>query len=414
MSVVFLVALGSGLIGIMVGKYRVWPYQTVQTLHGHLTTLWATGKWERDGRLVEAPEEAARQRVTVHDPAGWMPGYRAIMGWDAGEDAHRIWLLDPAGEIVHVWPVDYHRIDPDGPLGGRDDPHGMAVLDDGSVLVNFDFGDALARIDACGEPIWVQPGVFHHIIEPAGDGTFWTWLGEGSAHGHRQHLVNFDGETGRILQKLDLVEDYIEGEPELAAIFGLPHDFAFQANGGDPKDPSVDIFHPNDIEPLSEERAAAFPSFEAGDLLASFRTIDLVAVLDPDDKTVKWWRRGPWRQQHDPDFGDDGRIVVYSNNPTMGQSTLIALDPESDDVELAFLDQDLDFFSPFMGLHHSLPNDTRMVVIPYEGRVLETTWQGEVTFEFNNVFTDDYNGHVANALWLPVDHFEALPVCPAR
>jgi hypothetical protein len=55
-----------------------------------------------------------------------------------------------------------------------------------------------------------------------------------------------------------------------------------------------------------------------------------------------------------------------------------------------------------------------MIVVVTEGRVLETTWQGEVTFEFNNTFSDDFNGRVVNAVWLPVDHFDAEPVCPKQ
>ena len=368
--------------------------------------------WERDGRIVRAPEGASRERVTIHDRDAWMRGYRAIMGWDQASGRYLIWLLDPEGEAIHTWPIDYRRIDPDGPLNGRDDPHGMQVLSDGSVLVNFDYGDALARIDPCGDPIWVQPGVFHHLIEAADDGTFWTWLGEGSAISPRQHLVNFDPETGEILTRLDLVDDFLSHTPDAAAIFGLPRDFEINGHGSGSHDPENDIFHPNDVEPLSAERSRSFPDFRPGDLLVSFRNLDLVAVLDPVEKSIRWWRRGPWRLQHDPDFGDDGRIVVFSNNREMGRSTLVALDPEDDEIDLAFMRENLSFFSAFQGLHQDLPNDTRLVVVPSEGRVIEATWEGDLAFEFNNVFSADHNGRVVNAAWLPPDHFATLPTCP--
>jgi hypothetical protein len=252
------------------------------------------------------------------------------------------------------------------------------------------------------------------MIEAGEDGTFWTWQGPGSAIGHDQHLVNFDGATGKILKKLSLIDDFLDRTPAMRAIFGVPPGFEFKEDGSASHDLADDLFHPNDIEPLSPERAAKFPAFRAGDLMVSFRILDLVAVLDPVEKSVKWWRRGPWRRQHDPDFDDDGRIVVFSNNYQMGRSTLIAVDPATDEIEVAFMGRDLAFYTPLHGLHQGLPNDTRLLVIAMEGRVIETTWDGDVIFEFNNTYSDGFNARVVNAVWLPVDYFDELPSCASQ
>ena len=100
----------------------------------------------------------------------------------------------------------------------------------------------------------------------------------------------------------------------LSFIFGIRSDYPFQRFKDNPTgDVGEDIFHPNDLDVLTAELAPAFPMFEAGDLLLSFRTPSLVVVLGADDHRVNWYQNGPWQFQHDPDFTADGTISVYSN-----------------------------------------------------------------------------------------------------
>ena len=80
---------------------------------------------------------------------------------------------DGKGEL-HYWPVAYERIDPDGKDPENVFLHGLEVLPDGSLIVNFDKGNALARIDACGNVLWSLLGRFHHAVSRAYDGTIWT------------------------------------------------------------------------------------------------------------------------------------------------------------------------------------------------------------------------------------------------
>ena len=106
----------------------------------------------------------------VHRPELFEAGYRVIMGWNG--ESYGIWLIDPDGQDAHYWPINYQALDPDG--ASTQEPHGMKVLEDASILANFDAGEALARLDACGRPIWVKRGIYHHSIDRADDGSFWT------------------------------------------------------------------------------------------------------------------------------------------------------------------------------------------------------------------------------------------------
>ena len=160
--------------------------------------------------------------------------------------------------------------------------------------------------------------------------------------------------------------------------------------------------------------AAKYPNFRPGDLLVSFRNLHLVAVLDPVDRKIKWWSHGPWRFQHDPDFGEDGRIFVYNNNTGRGgRSDVVAIDPGSGRLDVAYSDGDLRFYSGWAGKLQVLPGGAVLVVVPEEGRVLEATWSGELIFEFNNIWSDSVNGYVVNAAWLPTTFFDHEPSCPA-
>ena len=172
-----------------------------------------------------------------------------------------------------------------------------------------------------------------------------------------------------------------------------------------------DIFHPNDLEVLQPEMADAFPDFEAGDLLTSFRNVNLVAVLDPDTAEIKWWSHGPWIQQHDPDFGADGEITVFNNNGWRRDwhSSIVAIDPSTRAVRTVEVDPDYRFYTQYMGKHEYLDDGTLQVVVPFEGRVLELGPDGEPLLEINNLFSPDHNAFVADYVLLAPDFFDTRP-----
>ena len=176
-------------------------------------------------------------------------------------------------------------------------------------------------------------------------------------------------------------------------------------------DVTDDILHPNDVEELSVAMAPAFPQFNAGDLLISMRNINLVAVIDRTTHAILWAQYGPWRDQHDPDFQPDGTITVLSNNMDRNRSTIIAIDPKTNEWRDIFLGTDLTFNSYIMGRHQHLANGNRLITSSMEGRVLEVTAAGKVVREFNNIIDEGYNSIVSAAEFLPEGYLKALPAC---
>ena len=48
--------------------------------------------------------------------------------------------------------------------------------------------------------------------------------------------------------------------------------------------------------------------------MLSISDYNMIMIVDPRTRRVKWWKIGPWLRQHDPEFKSGGTIVVFNNN----------------------------------------------------------------------------------------------------
>ena len=410
-------AAAAFVYGLVVERYEIWPFQWIRDCSYAVQSVMRFGEIVPRGRRIEPPAGAARQAFTIQDAAHMGDGLFVILGSDDSAHAYAAWLYDAAGHKLHTWRIDYRALDADGSRNGTDMPHAINVLHDGSVLVSFDGGDVMARLDECSNPMWIRDGVYPHAMTTADDGSVWVWRADGSHYAQYHYLLNFDPDTGATIREVGLIEDIVQRMGAQAAIFGVRPDYPFHRIDRDPETRStVDLFHPNDVDVLTAALAPQFPQFKAGDLLVSFREISLVAVIDPDTAELKWWSVGPWIEQHDPDFLPDGRISVYSNNPNRGRSEILKIDPQTRAIANDLYDGNTRFYSASMGSHQYLPNGNVLITVPDEGRVLLVSSRGDPIMEFDNVSSrsGQFNEHVENAVWLPRDYFAAMPQCGER
>ena len=401
-------AIAAAFFGGMWTTHQNWlAWRTVDDGRKLWHSYRATGKFLRDGTYTKRQDYAADTFYTVYDKAAMAKGYLVINRFHPTEQRFVTDLIDMDGTILHSWPIDLPKILPGGSAG--EFTHVATALPDGSLLVNFDDVTAMARIDACGKPIWAKTDqVYHHSIERADDG-YWTWQDSNWDGGTNQRLIRFDPETGDILESIDLVKDVIAKSPENATALTIPEGFTFNPNPVKDVDPN--IFHPNDVEALTAAMAPAFPQFHAGDLLISMRNLNLVAVIDRKTHDVIWAQYGPWRDQHDPDFNPDGTITVFSNNIDRNRSTIIQIDPKTNKFRDMFYGSGIRFDSLIMGKHQRLPNGNWLITAPIEGRVIEVTADGKLVREISNVLDDTYNSIVTYGELLPEGYFKTLPVC---
>ena len=151
-----------------------------------------------------------------------------------------------------------------------------------------------------------------------------------------------------------------------------------------------DIFHLNDVEPLSPEMADGYPLFEAGDILVSMRDIHMVAVLDPDTLEVKWHSTSDTLFQHDPDFIGDGWIGIFDNRfdrtetgAILGGTRIIAIRPHTGERKVLFpTEASPQFYTKWSGKWQQLPNGNMLLTEARAGHALEVDRNGKPVWEW--------------------------------
>lgn len=388
------------LFGSVGALFDWFPHPQLAQALGGIRSL--SENWKNDLEL-----EPTRHLVPVSDPERkayrvllpdeMTPGNVLIGGLTpTQEHLQGVTLYGAEGEVLHRWNIDYDTLDPEGNGEYNVMLHGVAAYPDGSLIVAFDAGKALARIDACGASIWVDNASYHHSVDKNEDGTVWTWRDE--------KPVRVNIENGEELESFDLRPDVVKAHDMYGslAIRTLETKDSFKWFD--------DPFHGNDVEALKPSMATAFKEagFAAGDLLISLRELNLVGVIDPATQVFKWYRHGPWFKQHDPDFQPDGTITVFDNRMGLDHSRILRIDPVTEQVDTLVADtQATPFYSWRRGKHQVLENGNILVTDAESGRVFEATQNGQLVWERNMIYDADNNYIVTSAEHLPENFFQS-------
>jgi len=349
------------------------------------------------GRLPGVLIKADQNRMTQ--------GWRFVLGaFDLdGEIENAGLLLSPDLEVVKTWILDEIAIEGLKPRAKyRKFVHGVELLPDGSLIFSFDGGVSLQRFDSCGARQWATAGKFHHAVS-LGDNkqTLWTLKD--------RDILQVAVEDGAILKEIRMGAVIAQNPMiDILEIRRLhPNDET--GNTRNTRDPWMKSpFHFNDVDPLPAEIADRFPDFEAGDLLISARSLNLVFVMDPETLKIKWWRSGVTKRQHDPDWRGSGDISVLNNRMSRDFSEIVLIDPGNFRASQAFSGQMNNFYTRIRGKHQWLDDGTLIISSPQQGRIFEVGVDGEVVFELANTNPDDATKNlvVSEMKWLPPDFFD--------
>ncbi|MCB1689391.1 MAG: hypothetical protein KDI33_12940, partial [Halioglobus sp.] len=213
-------------------------------------------------------------------------------------------------------------------------------------------------------------------------------------------VLKVNARNGEILQTIDMEDVMLKND----AI----HIFDIRQNARTMKD-IYDVSHANDIDELTAEQAAEFPAFSAGDLLMSYRNLNLVFVIDPTSLEIKWWRIGAANRQHDADW-EQGAITVFSNNMSgarKGYSDIVRIDPNSLHHEIIVDGKELGMFSVINARQNLTDFNTRMITSSTQGWALELDSDGELVFTYINTYNAerDTSLHLSEAYRLKSDFF---------
>ena len=401
--------------GMATAHYRLLPYTAIAS------AIAAGSDWRANWRSYLGiaptrflvPAEGEEGGVVVHVPGAPQPGLTLISGISK-DGVVGLQLVDLEGRVHHRWPASFSKTWPDPDhVEGRRAPdydwdteiHGAALLPGGDVVFNFDrFG--LQRLDPCGELVWKLPYMTHHSVFVSDDGNFWV----PGVRYHTKPLRSLPGivppfhedtileisPDGKILREISLLELFYKNDLEALLFANGLH----RIDDGNHKD----LLHLNDIEILSIRDAAQFPLFEAGDIMVSLRNLNLVMVIDPLTRVVRWTQTGPWIRQHDPDFLPDGRIMLFDNRrdesgrQVLGGSRTLAIDPVTREVETLYEGSEEEpFFSNVKGKQQLLANGNLLITEAERGRVLEVAPSGQIVWSYVSRFDDDHVARISDA-----------------
>ena len=378
---------------------------------GVLARAWDQAKVVAPARLIPGadsdgegswgePRVYERAGARTDEPDRVAPGLTLIASaWETADGRQPgLRLIDRRGETLHEWPVSPSELFPTEASSDGGLIHGTHLLPDGDVLVNVEYVGA-ARLDACGEVVWTNTEYnFHHSIARDPDGSFWIpGVRRSRPPKSEEYPDGYPGLQGPVHHSLivHLSPDgsAIDTINVMDVVFAsdLERHIAQSMLGWNESRPYVtDVLHLNDVEPLPDSMAAEYPLFEGGDLVVSLRDPNLIFVLDPDSRTVKWHASAAFIDQHDPDFVGGGRIGVFDNNrdgtrrgSMLGGSRIVFLEPHTDSVATRFPTSRSDpFYTPLRGKWQLLANGNLLLTEAQAGRVAEVSPDGETVWEW--------------------------------
>lgn len=347
------------------------------------------------------------------------------------EDGNELRLLRRNGDIVARWVVKFTEMFPDSShlneppsTDWNIDTHGAIALPDGSVVFNFEYG-GLVKLDRCGDVLWTLAIPSHHSVEFAEDGGFWVPGRKFHEAGQTSPFPPFSPPfyEDTILKISNNGEMIFElSVPELFYENGLETLLTSNGESIGPKFKwDKELVHLNKIAELKSDIADDFPLFNAGDLLLSLRQYNMILVVDPNTKTIKWWQIGPWKRQHDPEFIPGGKIIIFNNNiyksiystdryvtnldfPRI--SNIIELDPVTREHRVIYGEKrNQELLSVVRGKHEFMPHGGLLISESEGGRVLEIDANDQLIWEYINRYSQDEVAEITEARVYPANYF---------
>jgi Arylsulfotransferase (ASST) len=323
-----------------------------------------------------------------------------------GSDCHAV-LIDMRGEVVHEWHTPFSSIWPNpphlrGPIDdakvffndGRVFPNGdLLVVIEGTDLKNATEGYGLARLDRDSNVLWKYPGNCHHDLDVGDDGTIYA-----IAHSTVDELpkeldyvpapclvdcVDILSPNGKLLKRISLLQALKNSpyapllclleRPRVRDGLGLVHPGLGAESVADDLH-RRDVLHANCVKVLNPRQAGRFPMFRPGQLLVSSNHLDSIGVLDPDSEKIIWAARGPWHGQHDPNFLDDGHLLLFDNLGSPRGSRVLEYDPGTQAFPWSYPGENgKPFYSRLRGANQRLPNGNTLIVSSDAGEMFEVT-----------------------------------------
>jgi len=407
----FIFAFGLGFVYAVVTYPQISGFISTGVLA--LQQLWsksATGNW--------FPARFERSGVLRHDAARTQPGY-TLYTLAPDLSAH---LVDMNGREVHRWFIPEEDVMPAARRQARTffgllEPQveGGYLLSNGDLLLVYEIkalgnpAAPLVKLDKDSHIIWRTAIKAHHAIQVVGDkiyaltGTFdrasatpaIPSLGRRPFFGERVSILDSEG---KVLSSHSILEA-IANTKNMRLADEVPFD------------PRADALHSNSLDVLNEQTARFIPGAKPGNVLLSFRNLNMLAVMDLDSDTIVWALRGSWRGQHGAKVLPNGHILLFDNQGGLmkhGRSRALEIAPDTGGIVWSFEGTDEDpLDSENRGGAQRLANGNTLISESTAGRILEVTPDGSVVWEYVSPLRTIENGHeLIASLGLTVSRYD--------
>jgi len=323
-------------------------------------------------------------------------------------------LIDMNGMVVHTWPVIRSQL--------------AEILPNGNLLVDSFGPRGLYELLPDGRRVWSWMHNYHHdfFVLPNGNIITLIYKIESVVEGYyppdlepkhmRTDVVVEINRKGEILWSFSFSEHL----KDLCDASGLklPVSYARELPDGSIVEYGpADWAHTNTIEVLPDTPLGRRDSrFRAGNLLFSFRNLDIIGVIDRRKEEIVWaWGLGELDGQHQPTMLSNGNILIFDNGTYRGYSRVIEINPASG--EIVWEDSDGEnFYSPYRSGVQRLPNGNTLICESDAGRIFEVTPDKEIVWDYYSPFMGQGPGNQGRHIYRATRYTEKQiePVIAAR
>lgn len=202
---------------------------------------------------------------------------------------------------------------------------------DSSLILNSQLTSLLVKIDKNGKTVWLKNDRnYHHTLEEDHEGYIYATTQPFISGKYDMLPEDYDAyktillddeitkinpQNGEIINSKSVIEILLENGYEELLLY----------KGQFISDP----IHLNDIQPALTNSEY----WNKGDLLISCRNLSTIFLYRPSTSKIIWIKHGPWYNQHDVDFLDKNKVVVYGNDVIREESRI---DPKLTSQNLFF------------------------------------------------------------------------------
>ncbi|MEQ8217981.1 MAG: arylsulfotransferase family protein [Arenibacter sp.] len=233
------------------------------------------------------------------------------------------------GKLIKRWEPDnkslfdqaYNQMNPRKPQEGSDlyFMHPF-FTQDSSLILNSQLTSLLVKIDKNSKTVWLKNDRnYHHSIEEDHEGYIYATTQPFISGKYDllpedydayktilmdDEITKINPKNGAIIYSKSVIEILLENGYEDLLL----------SKGQFISDP----IHLNDIQPALTDS----DHWNKGDLLISCRNLSTIFLYRPSSSKIIWIKHGPWYNQHDVDFLDNNKVVVYGNDVIREESRI--------------------------------------------------------------------------------------------